>query len=467
MEIRPTQSLSLPGSAAAPASAARPQAEAVPQDSFTQGEGPVRLIIQHDDAQKLEELKSAILAKNPNNQVTAELPLINGFAVEITPDENGVLPDLSKVDKNVQIHLDGMVSIPDGEMTSEDPIAPLMDAATPSMGVDKLWAKGITGKGVVMAVIDTGIAPHPDYKDRIVGFHDLVNGKTEAYDDQGHGTHCAGIAVGDGAASDGKYKGVAPEAKLVGVKVLDSRGSGTFANVIKGIQWAVENKEKFDISVISLSLGGGVRESYKKDPVAQAVEAAVAKGITTVVAAGNSGPRGGTIGTPAHAERVVTVGALDDKGTVDRTDDTVARFSSRGPTRVDKLDKPDILAPGVNITAADSRTGGYRSLSGTSMATPFAAGVAALMVQARPGITPEQVKQLMLKTADKLTPPAPPAPPPPKEGETPAPPAAPAPIGGTPPNGFGNSHQGAGVVDAVEAVEFLLTAPTNPTPPRA
>lgn len=459
MEIRPTQATPAAAGSSSAAGAARAESAATPQDAFLQGDGqPVKLIIQHQDAAKLAEMKAAILARSPQNHVTAELPLINGFAVEIAPDSSGVLPDLTKVAKDVKVHLDGEISIPPGE--TEDPFAPLMDNANVSLGVDKLWAKGITGKDVVVCVIDTGIAPHPDLRNKIVGFHDVVNGRAEPYDDQGHGTHVAGITAGDGTASQGRYKGVAPEAKLVGVKVLDGNGSGSFSDVIKGIQWAVENKDTHKINVINMSLGGGVREGYKDDPVAQAVEAAEAAGITPVIAAGNSGPRAGTIGTPAHAEHVITVGALDDRGTPERTDDQIARFSSRGPTRVDKLDKPDILAPGVNITAADSRGDGYRSLSGTSMATPFAAGVAALMIQAKPGITPEQVKQLMIKTADKLTPPQPPPP----EGECPAP----APIGGTPAEGFGHVHQGAGVVDPVEAVEYLMTlSAAEGQPPQA
>ncbi len=447
MEIRPTQATPV-NTGSAPTRAARPQADEQPKDSWISSDGgPVRLIIQHEDQQKLEELKKAILAKNPQNQVTAELPLIHGFAVELTPDANGVLPELTKVAGDVRIHLDDEMSIPEGE--TQD-LGPLLDTAGPSLGVDKLWAKGITGKNVVVAVIDTGIAQHPDVKDRIIGFQDMVNGKTEAYDDQGHGTHCAGIVAGDGTASQGKYKGVAPEAKLIGVKVLDSRGSGSFSNVIKGIQWAVDNAKEKGINIISMSLGGRASKSYKDDPVAQAVEAAVKAGITPIIAAGNEGPSAGTIGTPAIAEHVITVGALDDKGTLDRSDDGIANFSSRGPSKFDKLDKPDILAPGVNITSLSNTGDGYRSMSGTSMATPFMAGVAALMVQAKPDITPEQLKQLSIKTADKLTP------------------AAPQPIGGSPAKGFEHTQQGAGVIDPVETVEYLLSLnPPKPAPPTA
>ncbi len=432
MEIRPTTATPV-STGAANTGAARPAAEKQPQETFVSSNGgPVNLIIQHEDKGKLESLKASILARNPENQVTAELPLINGFAVQVTPGKDGtILPDLSKVaGTGTSISLDQKIGIPEGEMPEVvDTFRPLMDNANQTLGVDKLHAKGITGKGVTVCVIDTGIAQHPDVKDRIIGFMDMVNGRTEAYDDQGHGSHCSGIVAGSGVSSEGKFKGVAPEASLVGVKVLDAQGSGSFSNVIKGIQWAVENKEQFSIDVISMSLGGRASQSAENDPVAQAVEAAHAAGITTVVAAGNEGPRGGTIGTPAIAPNIITVGAQDDKGTLTREDDGLAYFSSRGPTTVDKLTKPDILAPGVNITSLSNRGDGYVSMSGTSMATPFAAGVAALMHQVKPEISPSQVKEVMMQNADSLPP-----------------------VNGKP---LDANQQGKGVVDPIQNVETL------------
>ncbi len=444
MEIRPTMTTPMYTGTANTGAVASANSESnnIPQEVFTaSSNGPVSIIVQHDDAAKLAELKNSILAQNPNNRVTADLGLINGFAVEVNAGADGtILPDLNKVaGEGVSVFLDQQIGIPEKDMKElEDTFQPLMDNANVTLGVDTLHAKGITGKDTTICVIDTGIAQHPDVKDRIIGFKDMVNGRTEAYDDQGHGTHCAGIVAGDGSSSNGKFKGVAPEANLVGVKVLDSRGSGAFSNVIKGIQWAVEHKDEFSIDVISMSLGGYVQQSYKNDPVSQAVEAAVAAGITTVIAAGNEGPSAGTIGTPGNAPSAVTIGALDDKGTPDRSDDTIARFSSRGPSRIDKLDKPDVLAPGVNITSLSNQGSGYVSMSGTSMATPFAAGVAALMHQVKPDISPNQLKGLLLKTADKLEP---------KNGGK---------IGGTPQQGFGIDHQGAGVIDPVESVEYLV-----------
>lgn len=410
---------------------------------------PLSLIVSAPDAGEREQLKKLFLEKDPNTRITLDLPIINGFAVEMDPDSVQVLPELGKAARNVRVYLDDRVSIPeppeyDGTIPGPETS---LDTAVPTLELNKLWEQGITGKGVNVAVIDTGIAQHPDVKSRIIGFKDFVNGKTEAYDDQGHGTHCSSILAGDGQASEGRYKGAAPEASLVGIKVLDKNGSGAFSNVIAGIQYAIENKDKFGISVISMSLGGRISKPYKDDPVAQAVEAAAAAGIVCCVAAGNSGPGAKTVGTPGNAPSALTVGAADDKGTLDRSDDAIASFSSRGPTSFDNLIKPDVVAPGVNIMAADAR-GGYRSMSGTSMATPMVAGIVAMLRQARPDLDPAQIKDILMANADPLAQgdantqgkgmvdphkaldnaPAPPPPPePPAPPEPPVPPAPPEP----------------------------------------
>lgn len=433
MEIRPTMASATPQihtSAKAPQAAqTQSVAEQQPQESFlASADGPVNLIITNDDKAKLEEMRASILANNSQNQITAELPLINGFAVTVNPGEDGsLLPNLGQMQEaGTSVVMDQRLGIPDKELNElRDTMRPLMDNANLTLGVDELHAQGITGKDTTICVIDTGIAPHPDFEDRIIGFADMVNGRTEPYDDQGHGTHCAGIAAGSGKSSDGKFVGVAPDANLVGVKVLGADGSGSYSGIIKGIQWAVDNKDKFGIDVVSMSLGGYVMQSYKNDPVVQAVEAAHDAGLTMVIAAGNNGPSAGTIGTPGNSPSAITVGALDDKGTVDRSDDEIAYFSSRGPSNIDKLEKPDILAPGVDITAASHRGDGYVTMSGTSMATPFAAGVASLMHQVKPGVSPDQVKSVMMENADAL-------------------------------EGLDKFQQGKGVIDPQENIEFLM-----------
>ncbi|MCE1248694.1 MAG: S8 family peptidase [Firmicutes bacterium] len=395
--------------------------------------GKLGVIIKASDPEKLEQMKQKLL-ENPNNNIKADLPLIGGFAAEIDPgSQMGVMPQLDASTKDIRVFLDEQVHFIEPVDKKDNEVSALMDVAGKTLNVDKAWAAGYKGKGITICVIDTGIAQHPDMKERIIGFKDFVNKKEEAYDDQGHGTHCAGIAAGDGKSSSGKYSGVAPEASLVGVKVLNSSGSGAFSDVISGIQWAVENKDKFGINVISMSLGGYASQSYKDDPVAQAVEAAVDKGIITCVAAGNSGPSGKTIGTPGTAPHVLTVGALDDKGTLDRSDDGVAYFSSRGPS-VDGLVKPDVLTPGVNITAPKN-TGGYTTMSGTSMANPFAAGLTALLKQAAPTLSPGEVKGVIMGTADKL------------------------------PKGSA-FDQGAGVFDIVEALEKVTGKPLEQPVPQ-
>lgn len=290
-----------------------------------------------------------------------------------------------------------------------------MDTATPTVLVNRVWEQELTGKGVTVAVIDTGLFPHPDFtqpENRIAAFVDLVNDRTQPYDDNGHGTHVAGILAGNGWLSGGLYRGVAPDARLIGIKVLDAYGSGVLSDVIRGVEWCVRNKERWGLRVINLSLGATAQDSYRSDPLCQAVQAAWQHGIVVCVAAGNEGPDPETIATPGIHPRVITVGASDDRGSADRRDDTVARFSSRGPT-IDGFHKPDLLAPGVDITATAARRsvlsmdrgrwrGDYTTLSGTSMATPVCAGIAALLLESEPMLRPDDVKERLMQTADSL-----------------------------------------------------------------
>ncbi len=290
----------------------------------------------------------------------------------------------------------------------------LLDVASPSVHAQQLNQKGITGKGVNIAIVDTGVYPHEDLTqptNRIVAFKDFVNNKLEPYDDNGHGTHCAGDAAGNGFSSDLRYRGTAPEAGIIGVKVLNQMGSGSLSTIVSGVQWCIDNKEEHKIDIISLSLGAAADESDCNDPLVQIVDKAWESGIVVCVAAGNSGPDQRTIGTPGISSKVITVGAMDDQNTINRTDEDIAPFSSRGPA-CGEVSKPDILAPGVNIvslrapgsfldkTSKSSRVDDeYFSLSGTSMATPICAGIVALILQAHAEETPDQVKQRLLDTA--------------------------------------------------------------------
>ncbi|MEH7385225.1 S8 family peptidase [Bacillus sp. JJ1521] len=300
----------------------------------------------------------------------------------------------------------------------------LLNVATPAGRADHVVRNEteLTGEGVTIAVIDTGIYPHQDLEGRIIDFQDIVRGHVEPYDDNGHGTHCAGDAAGNGEASGGKYKAPAPNANVVGVKVLDKLGSGSLDNVMKGVEWCILNNQDSTnprIDIISMSLGVTAQRLSNEDadPMVQVVEKAWDSGIVVCVAAGNEGDDPTTIASPGISNKVITVGALDDKNTLDdRKDDTIAEFSSRGPT-IYNVPKPDIVAPGVNIISLRSPNsyldkfqkasrvdGNYITLSGTSMATPFCAGVVALMIENKKNLnkpyTPDDIKKDLLKGAD-------------------------------------------------------------------
>jgi serine protease AprX len=285
----------------------------------------------------------------------------------------------------------------------------LLDVASPTVEAQQLWPQGVTGKGVTVAVIDTGIHTHTDLEGRIVAFKDFVSERQSPYDDNGHGTHVAGDIASNGDASEERYRGPAPEASLVGVKVLNKVGSGSLSTVIAGVDWCIQNKERYDIRVINLSLGSQATTSCEDDPVCQIVEKAWREGIVVCAAAGNDGPESGSIGSPGIAPSIITVGAMDDKNTINRSDDTIASFSSRGPT-IDGLVKPDVVAPGVDVISLRSPnsylskqiggSGPYVSMSGTSMATPICAGIVALMLDKNPQLTPDEVKQILRQTAE-------------------------------------------------------------------
>jgi serine protease AprX len=314
--------------------------------------------------------------------------------------------------------LEKMISFPEVKRIYLDrKVYALLNTAVPAVGAPLAWSAGNRGENATIAIIDTGIHTHPDLvnpQSRILAFKDFVKGKAKPYDDNGHGTHCAGDAAGNGHSSGGKYKGPAPEAKLVGVKVLNKIGAGNLSDVIAGIEWCITNRNKYNIRVISLSLGSRTPTSYRDDPVAQAAEQAWKQGITVIAAAGNDGPEAGTISSPGIHPCVITVGASDDKGTITISDDDAASFSSRGPT-IDHINKPDILAPGTGITslrvpgsyidktAPDSRVNRYyTTLSGTSMATPIVAGMAAVLLTRHPEWTPDQIKEELIKSAKSL-----------------------------------------------------------------
>src|SRR5215471_985008 len=285
---------------------------------------------------------------------------------------------------------------------------------------------GLDGRGIGVAVIDSGVYNHDDLQgtsgSRVVYSESFVASDSSTGDAYGHGTHVAGIIGGNGQdSSGGQYHGVAPLVNIVNLRVLNGQGSGNDSQVIAAIQRAIQLKNTYNIRVMNLSLGRPVFESYTLDPLCQAVEAAWKAGIVVVVAAGNNGRDNSqgtqgyaTIQAPGNDPNVITVGATKDEGTPWRLDDTVASYSSKGPTLIDHIAKPDIVAPGnriVSLLAPGSYLAAqdpalvvganYVRLSGTSMASPMVAGAAALMIQKDPTLTPDTIKARMMKTAWK------------------------------------------------------------------
>jgi serine protease AprX len=329
------------------------------------------------------------------------------------------------------------------------PTAGSLDVVDPTVNATFAWQYGFDGTGVGVAIIDSGVSLKRDLlnrdnlSSRVVYSESFVAGEDPS-DLYGHGTHVAGIVGGSGADSSGStftrtFRGVAPNANIINLKVLDLNGMGNDSDVISAIQRAIQLKNTYNIRIMNLSLGRPVYESYKLDPLCQAVEQAWKAGIVVVLAAGNYGrddnrrTKGyGTIASPGNDPYVITVGATTTNGTVSRLDDKVATFSSKGPTLVDHIVKPDLVAPGNNVvsllssptctlvtkyprTQVNTATyetlgtygttmGSYFRLSGTSMATPVVSGAAALLLQKQPTLTPDQIKARLMKTATKVMP---------------------------------------------------------------
>jgi serine protease AprX len=305
--------------------------------------------------------------------------------------------------------------------------------AAATVGARAVWQQyGYNGAGIGVAVIDSGITKfHADLlgaknTQRVVKFVDFVHGKKNTYDDYGHGTHVAGIIAGNGLYSFGMQAGIAPAANLVGLKVLNGKGTGVISDVIAAIEYAVANKARYNIRVINLSVGANVTTSYWNDPLTLAAKRAVDAGIVVVAAAGNRGKNAagetqyGGITAPGNAPWVLTVGASSTEGTVERYDDTVASYSSRGPTAYDFQAKPDLVAPGTGMVSLSDPASllystksaalvslfdakPYLSLSGTSMAAPVVSGTVALMLEANPLLTPNLVKAILQYTAQEYS----------------------------------------------------------------
>jgi serine protease AprX len=359
---------------------------------------------------------------NTGNNDDGQLNLINGVVLDLP---NYVIKILASHPSTFRLHYDRPLR------TQNYRTAVTVGARTVQETL------GYTGAGVGVAVIDSGITSwHDDLTNtsskvfpygnqRVTKFVDFVNNRTLPYDDNGHGSHVAGIIGGNGYDSKGEKSGIAPGASLIALKVLDQDGKGTISNIISALGWIATNAKTYNIRVVNMSIGAGVYESYWTDPLTLAAKKLTDQGIIVVAAAGNLGKNAaghlqyGGITAPGNAPWVLTVGASSTMGTLTRNDDTMASYSSSGPSALDFETKPDLVAPGTGtmslavpgstfyINKAAYLIAGklglgvkpYLALSGTSMAAPVVSGTVALMLQANPNLTPNLVKALLQYTA--------------------------------------------------------------------
>jgi subtilisin family serine protease len=346
--------------------------------------------------------------------ITHDLPIINGFAAKVPAS------DISLISR-----LPGVTAVTLDRTTQVQSVAGATNTLpsvykTVTRG-DRLAKAGGDGSGVTVALIDTGVTALPDIANSLVTVTTdplgqvtasciNMSGEPTCDDTYGHGTFMAGIIAGNGAASAGKYVGMAPGAKVLSVKIAGATGASDVSTIIAAIQWVVSFKAQYGIRVLNLSLGTDSTQSYSVDPLDYAVERAWQSGIVVNVAASNRGPSSGTIADPANDPFVVTVGAIDDKGTNGFGDDVVPNFSGRGPTS-DGLAKPDIVAPGAHIVSLaapgasvttqfpSTMAAPYRRGSGTAMATAVVSGLVAQMLSLQPTLTPDRVKYELTSTA--------------------------------------------------------------------
>ena len=372
------------------------------------------LIVQVAPGADMRAVSAAVNATGA--EVLREIRLINGLAVDASPaeaDSIRALAGVEAVSPNAGVVKTGFV----------DPSA-LASAYNQSLRTDKAWSLGFTGRGIGVAVLDTGIqgdladfrTSQSDATSRVTANAVVNPAADNPYDTFGHGTHIAGLVAGNGtnrAAGDaqfGRYAGTAPDANLIAVKIDDGHGGATVLDVIDGLQFVVDHKAHLGIRIVNLSLSSTVAESHLTDPLDAAVESAWLNGLVVVVAAGNRGAEADAVNyAPANDPWVITIGAVDDQGTRDITDDKLTPWSSRGTTQDGHI-KPDVLAPGAHLVStipagsdytslcpACNVDGGYFRVGGTSMAAGVASGAIATILQAHPTWTPDQVKGALLR----------------------------------------------------------------------
>lgn len=325
-----------------------------------------------------------------------KLPMIDAYVIEV---EESKLEYIKAMDDIFSIEMDTHITAQMNRVNDT---------------IESRWAheQGYLGKGVGVAIVDTGIGLHKDFTEggnRVIAFRDFINRKTEPYDDNGHGTHVAGIIGGNGYSSKGKYMGVAPECNFIVLKVLDHRGDGNISDVLAGLQWIIDHRKRYNIRVVNISVGTSAKDNLDENSLlVQGVNAVWDSGIVVVVAAGNNGPGPMSISTPGISRKVITVGSSDDNVAVEVFGTRTKDYSGRGPTPY-CIKKPDIVAPGSNIISCNisrfvsrGRAGMkysaaetpmmYTIKSGTSMATPVVSGAIALLLGAHPELNNREVK---------------------------------------------------------------------------
>ena len=255
--------------------------------------------------------------------------------------------------------------------------------------------------GTTVAVLDTGIGNHPDFGNRILLFRDFINNRKKNYDDSGHGTHVAGCIAGNGYASNGKHKGMAPHSRLLIGKVLNNQGDGNVEEMINGIEWVLENQYRYNIRILNISIGMSDSTGKERmDRLLTAVDAAWAEGLIVVCAAGNTGPDLMSLSPIGALKNVITVGC-NEAGYLGNRKYLCEHYSGRGSGLYDTIKKPDIVAPGTDIISCNLNNS-YVAKSGTSMATPIVSGALALLLQKYPYLGNNEAKQILLKTATDL-----------------------------------------------------------------
>ena len=353
------------------------------------------------------ELKKILTLGNDEKEVKC-LIYVSGFNTNLKNLEDfGIkieekFPFINVVTAKVPVELINKLSMKSyvEYISSQSKVEALMNIAR-----KVLKAENITGGNEVsIAYIDTGIAPHADFKlvrNRIIKFVDLINEKTNAYDDNGHGTFVAGVGSGNGALSGGKYRGIAPNSNIVSIKALDKHGEANATKILEAMQWVYDNNLEYNIKVVCMSFGS--EPLGFNDPIMKGAEALWRKGIVIVSAAGNSGPDYQTIKSPGISPRVITVGGMNDNRFDEEYKEEffeIAKFSSRGPA-FNKF-KPDIVAPSVDINSCSNKES-YTKLSGTSVATPMIAGLCALAYEKNKYLKPDQIKRALLASSNGIT----------------------------------------------------------------